>query len=274
MRYLFIHKEKKEYSLRALCRVLKVTRAGYYAWCRRPPSRRQLENDQLAVRIKDIFKAKEELYGSQRIYHDLKAANVPCSLKRVARIMRQSDLKAIKKRRFVITTDSNHDLPIEENVLDRDFKADAPNQKWTADITYIWTSEGWLYLGVVLDLFGRRVIGWSMDRTMERSLVLGALDMAIKNRSPMPGLICHSDRGSQYASRDYRKRLAENGFICSMSRKGNCWDNAPTESFFASLKKELVHRTRFATIEQARVSIFKWIEIWYNNNRRHSTNGY
>ena len=203
--------------------------------------------------------------------------------------MRLAGIRAVAPKRFVATTDSSHNLPIAENLLDRTFEAETPNTRWTADITYIWTSQGWLHLAVILDLFSRRIVGWAMDRTIERSLVLSALDMAIAGRRPIPNsndvlhakdarhaldVLCHSDRGSQYASDDYQKRLQEAGIVCSMSRRGNCWDNAPTESFFASLKKEMVYRTRFETRDQARSEVFRWIEIWYNRQRRHSTLGY
>ena len=196
------------------------------------------------------------------------------SEKRIARLMRLSHLYAVTARRFVVTTDSNHALPIAQNLLDREFSVDTPDARWTADITYIHTGEGWLYLAVILDLFSRRVIGWAMGETLARGLVLAALDMAVTGRQPTAGLLCHSDRGSQYASGDYQQALQKAGALCSMSRKGNCWDNAPTESFFATLKRELVHRTYFATRQEARSTLFRWIEVWYNRKRRHSTLGY
>src|SRR5579871_4696250 len=188
--------------------------------------------------------------------------------------MRAANLKAVLAKRFVVTTDSNHALPVAQNLLDRQFEVEHPNRVWTADISYVWTSDGWLYLAVVLDLFSRRIVGWAMGTTLERSLVLSALEMALTSRTPEAGLLCHSDRGSQYASGDYQKALEQAGAICSMSRKGNCWDNAPTESFFASLKKELVYRTHFASRSEAKAAIFEWIEVWYNRKRRHSSLGY
>lgn len=188
--------------------------------------------------------------------------------------MRLWGIKAVLPKRFVVTTDSNHALPVAENLLDRQFGADTANTRWTTDISYVWTSEGWLYLGIVLDLFSRRIVGWAIGTTLERSLVLSALSMAIHNRHPEAGLLCHSDRGSQYASGDYQKALSEAGIVCSMSRKGNCWDNAPTESFFSSLKRECVYRHRFATRSEARTVLFAWIEVWYNRKRRHSALGY
>ena len=188
--------------------------------------------------------------------------------------MQQHQISALRPKRFVVTTDSDHALPVAENLLDRVFTADAPNTRWTADFTYIWTGEGWLYLAVVLDLFSRRIVGWAMASTMEGGLVLAALEMALTSRQPTQDVLCHSDRGSQYASAVYQKRLQEAGMVCSLSRRGNCWDNAPTESFFASLKKEMVYRTRFPTRQEAQSALFAWIEVWYNRKRRHSTLGY
>ena len=280
MRYLFIKEHEEQFSLSALCRVMLVCRGGFYAWRKRDKSARQLQNERLTEQIRTAHKASKETYGSPRIFAELKEAGARCSEKRIARLMRLAGIHAVAPKRFVATTDSRHNLPIAENLLERTFEAETPNTRWTADITYIWTSQGWLYLAVILDLFSRRIVGWAMDRTIERSLVLSALNMAIAGRRPIPNskdaldVLCHSDRGSQYASDDYQKRLQEAGLVCSMSRRGNCWDNAPTESFFASLKKEMVYRTRFETRDQARSEIFRWIEIWYNRQRRHSTLGY
>jgi transposase InsO family protein len=228
----------------------------------------------LTIEIRKVFMESKETYGSPRIYEELNELGIAGSEKRIARLMRLAILKAVLPKRFVVTTDSDHALPIAENLLEREFTSDTPDRRWTADITYVWTSEGWLSLGVVLDLFSRRIVGWSMGTTLERSLVLSALSMAIQNRHPEAGLLCHSDRGSQYASGDYQKALQEAGIVCSMSRKGNCWDNAPTESFFASLKKERVYRTHFASRAEAKAAIFEWIEVWYNRKRRHSSLGY
>ena len=253
---------------------MAVARSGYYAWCKRPPSLREQANQQLTERIKTLFEESDQTYGSPRIYEELKEQQVVCSQKRVARLMRLCNLKAILPKRFVVTTDSNHALPVADNLLDRQFGSETPNRKWTCAISYIWTGEGWLYLAVVLDLFSRRIVGWAMGTTLERSLVLSALSMAIANRHPPAGLLCHSDRGSQYASLDYQKALTDAGIECSMSRKGNCWDNAPTESFFATLKRECVYRHRFATRQEARTAVFQYIEVWYNRKRRHSALGY
>jgi transposase InsO family protein len=253
---------------------MQVSPSGYCAWKKRLPSAREQANQQLSEQIKAVFAESDQTYGSPRVYHELKEQGVPCSEKRIARLMRLGDLKACAARRFVVTTDSHHDLPIAQNLLEREFHVETPNARWTADFTYIWTSEGWLYLAVILDLFARRIVGWAMGTNMDRSLVLAALDMAITGRCPPRGLLCHSDRGSQYACGDYQDALKKAGVTCSMSRKGNCWDNAPTESFFATLKRELVYRTRFTTRDEARGAIFRWIEVWYNRKRRHSTLGY
>jgi putative transposase len=205
---------------------------------------------------------------------ELREKGIRCSRNRLVRLMKKHQITARPLRRFMVTTQSDPGLPVAENLLGRQFSTEASNHKWTADITYVWTAEGWLYLAILLDLFSRRVVGWAMGTTLERSLVLSALDMALTSRRPEAGLLCHSDRGSQYASSDYQKALQQAGVLCSMSRKGNCYDNAPTESFFASLKRELVYRTWFASRKEARAAIFEWIAVWYNRKRRHSAIGY
>jgi len=254
---------------------MKVSLSGYHAWAVRPESLRNRQERELLVHIRAAHKQSNGTYGSPRIHEELRAAGVLCSRKRVARIMRKHDISARAPRRFRVTTDSKHSLPVAENLLNREFASAVANTRWAADITYLWTRQGWLYLAVVLDLHSRRVVGWSMQSTLERSLVLDALDMALDGRRPQPGrLLCHSDRGSQYASDDYQNRLRNAGVDCSMSRKGNCYDNAPVESFFASLKRELVYRSRFATHNQARTAVFEWIEAWYNRRRRHSALGF
>lgn len=274
MRYQFITEQQQQFPIAALCRVLQVSASGYYAWKKRLPSVQMQANAQLTEQIKTIYEDSDQTYGSPRIYEELKQRGVSCSEKRIARLMRLSQLYAVTAKRFIVTTDSNHALPIAENVLDREFSVETPNARWTADITYLWTSEGWLYLAVILDLFSRRVVGWAMGETLERGLVLSALNMALTGRLPSAGLLCHSDRGSQYASGDYQQALKAAAATCSMSRKGNCWDNAPTEAFFATLKRELVHRRHFASRQEARTAVFAWIETWYNRKRRHSTLGY
>ncbi len=225
--------------------------------------------------IRSIYRDSDSTYGSPRIWKELTEQGAACSRNRVARLMRKHAISAQTVKRFVVTTDSGHDLPVAQNLLGQEFAATEADTRWSGDITYIWTGEGWLYLSVVLDLFSRKVAGWSMQPTLERGLVISVLEMALLQRRPVEGeLICHSDRGSQYASADYQRLLKESGIVCSMSRRGNCFDNAPVESFFASLKRELVHRYRFATREEARAAVFRWIEVWYNRKRRHSALGY
>ncbi len=255
---------------------MKVSISGYYAFTGRGQSRRSRQEQELLVQIKTFHKESKGTYGSPRIHRDLRAAGVRISRKRVERIMRKHEITARPLRRYQVTTDSRHELPISENLLDQKFVAERRDTRWSGDITYLWTSEGWLYLAVILDLWSRRVIGWSMQSSLDRSLALDALRAAIRIRRPDPfaGLVCHSDRGSQYASGDYQRLLSGHGIRCSMSRKGNCYDNAPVESFFASLKRELIHRSRFASREEARTAIFEWIEGWYNRKRRHSALGY
>jgi putative transposase len=253
---------------------MQVGRSGFYAWNKRTKSAHQIQDETLTEQIKTVYQESKQTYGSPRICADLKEAGIPCSQKRIARLMRLSKISALRPKHFVVTTDSDHKMPIAENLLARTFEVQTPDTRWTADITYLWTGQGWLYLAVILDLFSRRIVGWAMDQTIDRALVLSALNMAILGRKPGSDLLCHSDRGSQYASDDYQKRLKEVGIVCSMSRRGNCWDNAPTESFFAGLKKEMVYRTRFESRDQARSAVFSWIEVWYNRKRRHSTLGY
>jgi putative transposase len=262
------------FSVSSLCQVLQVSRSGYSAWKKRPPSRRSREENDLLVRIRTAFQESRGTYGSPRVTHELRGQKVACSRNRVARIMRKYQITARPLCRSVKTTDSSHPLPVASNLLERKFRVEEPNTRWSADITYLWTGEGWLYLAVVLDLYSRRVVGWSLQKTLDRSLVLSALRDALMQRKPEAGLICHSDRGSQYASGDYQELISQSGAVCSMSRKGNCYDNAPVESFFASMKKELIHRRSFATHEEARSAVFEWIAVWYNRKRRHSTLGY
>ena len=257
-----------------MCEVLQVSPSGYHAWLKRPKSSRSTQNEQLVKQIKNIHQQSRQTYGSPRVHDELQDRGVTCSENRVARLMRQHGIAAQKKRKFIRTTDSNHSLPIAPNRLDQCFDVDRPDAVWTADITYIWTGQGWLYLAVVLDLFSRRVVGWSMAPNLERTLVIDALKMAITARNPLEGLVHHSDRGSQYASYDYQKLLQKSKMVTSMSRRGNCYDNAPTESWFATLKRELVYRTYYTTHAQARQDIFEYIEVWYNRQRKHSTIGY
>jgi transposase InsO family protein len=226
------------------------------------------------VHIRAAFKVGRGAYGSPRVRDELKASGVAVSRKRVARIMCQIGLEGRRKRRFKATTDSKHSMPVAKNILDRKFEVDAPDVAWVTDITYVWTAEGWLYLAAILDLFSRRVVGLAMSAHIDRALVLEALRNAVGRRLPNAGLMHHSDRGSQYASGDYQDALDELGVVCSMSRKGNCWDNAVAESFFATVKTECVYPRRFATRAEAREAIFEFIEVFYNGTRRHSTLGY
>lgn len=270
MKFAFISAEKASTPVAVLCRVLGVSRSGFYAWEHREPSASSTSDGRLAVRIAAIHKASGGRYGSPRVHAELAAEGVAVSRKRVARIMTELGLASLRKRRFKATTDSNHKLPIANNVLDRKFEVDAPDVAWVTDITYVWTSEGWLYVAAILDLFSRRVVGLSTSQRVDRDLVLAALRDAVGRRVPNQGLVHHSDRGSQYASGDYQKALRELGFVCSMSRKGDCWDNAVAESFFATLRAELVDHETYATPAAAERSIREYIEKFYNVERLHS----
>lgn len=258
----------------AMCRVLEVSPSGFYSWVGRPESDRSRSDRALLVEIKAAHKASKRRYGSPRVYRKLKRKGILCSENRVARLMRHHGVRAIQARRFKATTDSAHSLPVAENILDRQFGVEQADAVWAADITYIWTQEGWLYLAVVMDLFSRRILGWSARPTMERTLVLEALRGALQLRRPAGKLLHHSDRGSQYASGDYQEMLEKARVTCSMSRKGNCWDNAPVESFFSTLKRELVHHRHFQTRSEARSELFEFIEVWYNRKRLHSSLDY
>jgi putative transposase len=275
--FAWIEERCQEWPITVLCRVLEVSRSGFYAWRSRDASAAEQRREELTAEVKAIHEEVKARYGSPRIHAELAANGHGCSVNFVAKVMREAGIAAKTKRKFRQTTESNHGLPVAENVLDREFDPDQPNTRWCADITYIPTREGWLYLAAVEDLFSRRIVGWSMDATMTSRLVVDALEMALAARlkgSSSSGLVAHSDRGSQYASEHYQRRLAEERIECSMSRRGNCWDNAPMESFFASLKKELVHDEDYATREQAKASIFEYIEAFYNRVRRHSALGY
>jgi transposase InsO family protein len=253
---------------------MQVSSSGFYAWCKRGSSQRAKDDAALKVEVRASHAASGKTYGSPRILKDLKEGGRKVGRKRVARLMREEGIEGQRKRRFRTTTDSRHSHPVAANHLNRDFTAPAPNRIWVSDITYIWTREGWMYLAAILDLFSRRVVGWSMDSRIDRTIALDALGMALRTRRPEPGLLLHSDRGVQYASGDYQAHLREHGIVCSMSRKGDCWDNAVAESFFSTLKAELVHRMDYASRDQARASVFEYIESFYNPRRRHSALGY
>ena len=267
MKYGVIHevaKEYKEYSIEKMCRFLQISRSGYYQWCQRDECSRKKKDRQLKEQILAIYIKHKKHYGSPRIHDELHDMGIPCSKKRVERLMQDLGIKARFKRQFRITTNSNHNYPVASNRLNRQFQVDAPNRVWVADITYIRTFEGWLYLAAVMDLFSRKIIGWSMSNTINTNLSVAALKMAINRRKPLKGLLHHSDRGVQYASNDYQDVLKENHIVCSMSRKGNCWDNAPMESFFSTLKTECIDGKIYLSTAQAKREIFEYIEIYYN----------
>ena len=277
MTFGWIEERKGEWPVTQLCRVLEVSRSGFYAWRSREPSPAEVRREELAEQITTIHADVKARYGSPRMHAELADRGHECCVNTVARVMREAGIAAKTKRKFRQTTDSNHPRPVAENVLARQFDPEEPNTSWVADVTYIPTREGWLYLAVVEDLFSRKVVGWSMDATMTSRLVVDALEMAMAGRlegSSASALVAHSDRGSLYASEHYQRRLREERITCSMSRRGNCWDNAAMESFFASLKKELVHDEDYATRDQAKAGIFEYIEAFYNRVRRHSSLGY
>jgi transposase InsO family protein len=257
-----------------MCRVLKVSPSGFYTWSGRGSSGREIDDARLIDKIRCIYEATGGAYGLRRIHRQLLADGESCSRNRVARLMRKCGIKARRKIKYRTTTDSKHNFPVAENLLNREFFSAGPNQAWASDITYIWTQEGWLYLAAVIDLHSRMVVGWSMSERIDRTLVLDALSMAVGRRALGPGLIHHSDRGSQYASNDYQAALTQHKMLCSMSRKGDCWDNAVAESFFSTLKTERVHHRLYRDRAEARRDIFEYIAVFYNRVRLHSTLGY
>ncbi len=266
---------ESDFPVSMMCDVLEVSRSGYYAWKTREPSERAQENAALKTKIKVIHDASRQTYGSPRVHAELVAQGEKVGLNRVARLMHEEGVCGRRRPKFRKTTDSNHDHPIAANVLERDFSTDEPDRVWVGDITYVWTHQGWSYLAVIIDLFSRRVVGWSLAEHMRTELIHDALRAALGHREPsVRGLLFHSDRGSQYASGEFTAALRGSGISSSMSRKGNCWDNAVAESFFSTLKSELIHRTIFLTVEAARTAIAEWIEVFYNRQRRHSTIGY
>ncbi|WP_152650108.1 IS3-like element ISBps1 family transposase [Burkholderia pseudomallei] len=275
VKYAWIDEQCRHYPLSALCKVLAVSINGYRAWKRGGTvQRKRLTDAQLLTLIRTIHAEVKGAYGSPRMTEEIRARGFPASKARVERLMSKNGIRARHKRRYRVTTDSKHKLPVAPNLLNRDFTPDAPNQVFSSDITYIWTDEGWLYLAVVLDLFNREVVGWSIKPRMTADLVTDALMMAWFRRKHAPGALHHSDRGSQYASHEFQRKLADYGMRCSMSRKGNCWDNAPTESFFNSLKNERVHATRYRTHREAAADLFEYIEVFYSRSRRHSSLGF
>ena len=268
-----IARSRQRFDVSRMCSWLGVSRSGFYAWNRRPVCTRKREDERLKVEILASFRASRGSYGAPRILLDLRELGIRTSKSRVARLMAEERIAARQKRRFVCTTDSAHCLPVVPNVLSQDFEVAQIDTVWSGDITYVPTKEGWLYLAILLDLASRYVVGWATSESLEAELTLAALDRALTLRRPPRGLIHHSDQGSQYASYDYSRRLVERGLVASMSRRGNCYDNAPSESFFSSFKTEWMPALGYATRDQARAAIFEYIEVFYNRQRRHSSIG-
>lgn len=274
MKYGFIGRQQSVWPVRTMCRMLEVSPAGFYEWRRRGPGPRSLENARLTALARTSFLESDRTYGSPRVWRDLVDWGEHCGENRIARLMRLAALRArAKRRRHPADPGIRVEHSIAPNVLDRQFEAEGPNRKWAADFTYLWTAEGWLYVAVVLDLFSRKVVGWSMNSNMTAQLVIDALMMAIWRRGKPVALLHHSDQGSQYTSEDFQRLLADQGITCSMSRKGECWDNAAMESFFSTLKLERTNRSRYMTRDQARADVFDYVERFYNPRRRHSTLG-
>ena len=275
MKFTFIAKYRGIWPAEWLCEALGVSRGGFYAWLTRPPSTRTRDNEELAAKVRLSFLASDRTYGARRVWRDMLEDGMSCGLHRVERLMRLQALRARPRRRCLPPdTGERSTNAISPNVLDRTFEAPSPNRKWVADFTYIWTAEGWLYVAAVIDLFSRRVVGWSMSSTMTAQLVTDALVMAIWRRGKPDALLHHSDRGSQYTSEQFQRLMADHGVTCSMSRAGTCWDNAAMESFFSSLKTERSARKTYRTRNQAKADVFDYIERFYNPKRRHSTLGY
>lgn len=274
MKYRVVDASKAELPIKRLCNVLGVSASGYYAWKNRKMSKRQREDMIYLAHIRASFFESNQSYGVRRIHADMQEKGLGVGRERTARLMRDNKLKPRRTKRFKRTTDSNHKHPIAGNKLDQDFSCQAPDQKWGVDISYIWTTEGWLYLAIVLDLFSRRIVGWAADKRMQKGLAMEALQRALALRQPKPGLIHHSDRGSQYCSGDYQKRLKAHNIEPSMSGKGNCYDNSMVETVFKTIKSELIWRTSFMTRLEATAAIGQYIDGFYNPRRRHSALGY
>jgi putative transposase len=269
-----IKKNISHFSVRMMCRLLSVSASGYYDWRDRPPSKRAQENAILTTKIKTIFDEEHARAGAKRIAKRLNLEGTKVGRHRIARIMRANGWRAKAARKFKATTNSNHKLPVAPNLLQQNFAAARSNEKWVSDITYVWTEEGWLYLAVVMDLYSRMIVGWAMSERMTSQLVIDALQMAIWRRKKPQGVIIHSDRGSQYCSHDYQKVLSENGFICSMSKRGDCYDNASMESWNHSFKVEAIHGEKFKKRADAKNHVFEYIDVYYNRKRLHSRLGY
>jgi putative transposase len=274
MKYRAIRDNASRFAVSLMCSAVEVSTSGYYLWRDRPESARAQANHRLLVQIRHAHRRSRCSYGSPRVTQELRAEGHCVGENRVARLMQAAQIRAKRARKWRATTQSSHRLPVAQNTLDRAFSVAQSNRVWAADISYVWTAQGWLYLAVMLDLYSRAVIGWAMGERLTAELAIQALNMALRRRTPTSGLLHHSDRGIQYAAGDYQQLLADHGIVCSMSRKGNCWDNAVVESFFHTLKVELVHHRRYLTRDEARQDIFEWIEVFYNRQRRHSTLGY
>ena len=274
MKYVFIAQHKKAWPVDLMCRLLGVTRSGFYGYQRRGGGRIDYYHQELLEAVKDVAKATDDSYGSRRMKKALNILSYPVSREKSRKLMKEADVQVKRRKKYKVTTNSNHKQPVYENVLDRKFDVDRPDQAYVGDITYIWTQEGWLYLAVIIDLYSRKVVGWSMGSRMKAQLVCDALRMAIWQRRPRGGLVVHSDRGSQYASKDYRRLLKAHRFVGSMSRKGDCWDNAVAESFFGSLKQERVHWRNYQTRIDAQQDVLNYISMFYNSYRLHSYLGY
>lgn len=275
MRFAFIAKHRGIWPAGWICEALGVSRGGFYAWLSRPRSKRSRSDEELGAKVRASFLASDRTYGARRVWHDMLAEGIECGLHRIERLMRLQGLKSRpRRRRMPVDTGERCSSAVAPNVLDRAFEASSPNRKWIADFTYVWTAEGWLYVAAVVDLFSRRVVGWSMNAAMTAQLVTDALLMAVWRRGKPGALLHHSDRGSQYTSEQFQRLLSDHGITCSMSRSGNCWDNAAMESFFSSLKTERIGRKIYRTRDEARADVFDYIERFYNVKRRHSAIGY
>ena len=274
MKYAFIRDHREQFDVALMCGLLGVSKSGFYAWLGRDHNGRAAKKLAIVRKIEALHLGSRKVYGSPRIFRALKALGTSVAKATVERLMREFGIKAKTVRRFRATTYSKHSLPIAENIVARVFDRGAPNRVWASDITYLWTDEGWLYLAIVIDCHSRKIVGWAIDKTMTTELVETALNRAIARQNPGPGVIHHSDRGVQYASRSFQSLLKKNGITPSMSRKGNCWDNAVAESFFRSLKVEFVYHERFVTRGEAKSAVFEWIEVFYNRQRLHSGLGY
>ena len=274
MKYTFIRQHSNDYPVKCLCRMLSVQRSAYYDWRVQPGKVVPPQDLALRRRMKALFAASRGSLGSRAMMRNLRDEGFEIGRDKTRRLMKRLGLKVKQKRKYKVTTDSKHNLPVAKNVLNREFSPSAPNQAWGTDITYLWTQQGWIYLAVVIDLYSRRVVGWCIDRRMKKALVIRALMMAVNLRKPPPGLICHSDRGSQYASHEYQKLLKQHKMICSMSGKGDCWDNAPVERFFSSLKREWTGDRLYRTRQQAIADVREYVAVYYNSKRLHSTLGY